>query len=191
MSLIHRIEQFLSAEEVARALEALRMAEEEAAPVYGGGQRVDLRMRSTAKLRPAPAFADSVRELLLGRAQELAELFETDALTLEPLQFLRYREGDFFVAHQDGNTPLIRDDSNFRRVSVVLFLNAPSDTPAPGTYGGGEFLVHSINTRTPVRSEPGTLIAFRSETTHEVAPVTHGERFTIVGWFRLAHAQHG
>jgi SM-20-related protein len=31
---------------------------------------------------------------------------------------------------------------------------------------------------------PGTLVAYRAETTHEVTPVTHGERFTIVSWFR-------
>lgn len=185
MSLIHRIEQFLSREELERTLAALRTADEEAATVYGGGQRVDLRMRSTAKLTPDPAVAGHIRELLTARTEEFETLFATGALTLEPLQFLRYREGDFFVAHQDGNTPLVRDDSNFRRVSVVLFVNAQSDDAAPGTYGGGEFLVHSRNERTPVPAGPGTLIAFPSETTHEVTPVTRGERFTVVGWYRL------
>jgi len=28
------------------------------------------------------------------------------------------------------------------------------------------------------------LVAFRSETTHEVTPVTHGERYSIASWFR-------
>ncbi|MCA1578026.1 MAG: 2OG-Fe(II) oxygenase [Acidobacteria bacterium] len=32
--------------------------------------------------------------------------------------------------------------------------------------------------------ERGTLIAFRAETTHEVTPVTHGERYSMVSWFR-------
>ncbi|MER9409217.1 2OG-Fe(II) oxygenase [Mesorhizobium sp. M0589] len=31
---------------------------------------------------------------------------------------------------------------------------------------------------------PGSLVAFRSETTHEVTPVTCNERFTIVSWYR-------
>jgi SM-20-related protein len=31
---------------------------------------------------------------------------------------------------------------------------------------------------------PGTLVAFRADTTHEVVPVTYGERYTIVTWFR-------
>jgi predicted 2-oxoglutarate/Fe(II)-dependent dioxygenase YbiX len=32
--------------------------------------------------------------------------------------------------------------------------------------------------------EPGMLIAFRAETTHEITPVTHGERYSIVSWYR-------
>jgi predicted 2-oxoglutarate/Fe(II)-dependent dioxygenase YbiX len=31
---------------------------------------------------------------------------------------------------------------------------------------------------------PGTLVAYRAETTHEVTPLTHGERFTVATWFR-------
>jgi SM-20-related protein len=33
---------------------------------------------------------------------------------------------------------------------------------------------------------PGTLIAFRSETTHEVTMVTHGLRYSIATWLRGA-----
>jgi SM-20-related protein len=35
-----------------------------------------------------------------------------------------------------------------------------------------------------VSGKPGILVAFRSETTHEVTPVTHGERLSIVSWYR-------
>ncbi|MEO8337310.1 MAG: 2OG-Fe(II) oxygenase [bacterium] len=56
------------------------------------------------------------------------------------------------------------------------------------TYGGGALVFHgSYANPTPplsVSPAPGTLVAFRSETTHEVTPVTHGERYTIVSWFR-------
>jgi predicted 2-oxoglutarate/Fe(II)-dependent dioxygenase YbiX len=38
--------------------------------------------------------------------------------------------------------------------------------------------------RVELEAEPGTLVAFRSETTHEVTPVTHGERYTIASWYR-------
>jgi SM-20-related protein len=108
----------------------------------------------------------------------------------EEPQFLRYHEGDFFVPHQDGNTPLIHDDSRFRKISAVLFLSASSTAPAPDTYGGGELVLHGPYSgptlRVPVNAPPGTLVTFRAETTHEVTPVTHGERFTIVSWYRAA-----
>jgi predicted 2-oxoglutarate/Fe(II)-dependent dioxygenase YbiX len=32
--------------------------------------------------------------------------------------------------------------------------------------------------------EEGLLVAFRAETLHEVRPVTHGVRFSVVTWFR-------
>jgi predicted 2-oxoglutarate/Fe(II)-dependent dioxygenase YbiX len=38
----------------------------------------------------------------------------------------------------------------------------------------------------PLAPAPGTLVAFPSETTHEVTPITHGERLSIVSWYRAA-----
>jgi SM-20-related protein len=105
----------------------------------------------------------------------------------EEPQFLRYDVGDFFVPHQDGNTPLIHDRSRFRKISVVLFLSTQSEDPTPGTHGGGSLVLHGHHSgpflRVPVLAAPGTLVAFRAETTHEVTPITHGERFTIVSWY--------
>jgi predicted 2-oxoglutarate/Fe(II)-dependent dioxygenase YbiX len=70
----------------------------------------------------------------------------------------------------------------------VIFLSRPSQQPAPGTYGGGTFVFHGPFTdpelRLPLSPPPGTLVAFRAETTHEVTAVTHGERLTVVSWFR-------
>ena len=67
--------------------------------------------------------------------------------------------------------------------------------PEPGTYGGGELILHGPysgpDIRLPLAPTPGTLVAFRAETTHEVAPVTHGERFTIVTWFRSPETAPG
>jgi SM-20-related protein len=108
----------------------------------------------------------------------------------EEPQCLRYEQGDYFVAHQDGNTPLVYDRSRFRRVSLVLFLSTHAGEPAPETYGGGALVFHGAGSesevRVPVNPPAGSVIAFRSETTHEVTPVTHGERYTIVTWFHAA-----
>jgi SM-20-related protein len=71
---------------------------------------------------------------------------------------------------------------------VVVLLSEQSEQPAPGTYCGGALVLHGpVSGSDPAVSlapAPGTLVAFPSETTHEVAPVTHGERLSIVSWYR-------
>jgi SM-20-related protein len=147
-------------------------------------------VRRTTRL-PAP---DRVRELVTRRFRDLKPELESHfGLSLgdyEEPQFLRYEKGDYFVAHQDGNTPLVFDRSRFRRISVVVFLSTPAPEASLHTYGGGSLVFHGSryepDLRLPMTPPPGSLIAFRSETTHEVTPVTHGERYTIVTWFRAA-----
>ncbi|WP_292111302.1 hypothetical protein [Mesorhizobium sp.] len=60
--------------------------------------------------------AQALIERLLAEQKALLERHFAVALgAFEKPQFLHYREGDFFVPHQDGNTPLIHDESRFRR----------------------------------------------------------------------------
>ena len=51
--------------------------------------------------------------LLLNLKETIEEHFGINVGECEEPQFLRYRTGDFFVAHQDGNTPLIFDDQDY------------------------------------------------------------------------------
>jgi SM-20-related protein len=131
--------------------------------------------------------AEQITTRLMQQKDALEQYFERAISSCEPPQFLRYLPGDFFVAHQDGNTPLIHDESRFRKVSAVIFLSAFSQAPAPESYGGGALALYGPysgpDLRVPLTPAPGTLICFRAETTHEVLPVTHGERFTIVSWY--------
>jgi SM-20-related protein len=143
--------------------------------------------RATRAAIPA-GTRERVTRLLMERKRAIEQHFGLQLGECEEPQFLRYETGDFFVAHQDGNTPLVFDQSRFRKISVVIFLSAQSEEPSPGTYSGGSFVLHGPYTgpalRVPIAPAPGTLVAFRAETTHEVAPVTRGERFTIVSWYR-------
>jgi len=181
---------FFTPAETAEIVSTLRQTAGSAATVSGHdtGRAVEMRVRATTRLSMPPALQAKVEQLLLDHMPELSAHFGVELTTCEPPQFLRYQTGDFFVAHQDGNTPLIHDDTRFRKVSAVIFLSEPSPDPRPNTYGGGELIFHGPYSgpmlRVPVQPAPGTLVAFRSETTHEVAPVTHGERYTIVSWFR-------
>jgi SM-20-related protein len=158
----------------------LREADSAAAGVYGGARAVDPRVRSAQALSVDDPLRERIAALLMDVRPRLGEHFGVALDRCEPPQFLRYLPGDFFVAHQDGNTPVMHDDTRHRRVSVVLFLNTG--------YQGGSLVLHGAypdwEKRYVMPAHPGSLLAFRSETTHEVTPVTAGERYTIVSWYR-------
>lgn len=184
------IRDYLDAARRAEIVAELKLAGGGAATVYGKQEAgaVEPRVRKATRLAVATETRARLRGQLLERKRPLEEHFGITLSECEEPQFLRYEEGDYFVAHQDGNTPLIFDDSRHRKVSVVIFLNSQSQEPAPETYGGGALVFHGPYheppLRVPVAAAPGTLVAFRAETTHEVAPVIHGERYTIVSWYR-------
>ena len=159
----------------------LRTAQGAAASVYGksAAGAVDPAVRKATRL----AAPDDTRNRVIARIDELKpaieQYFNVALHEIEEPQFLRYLTGDYFVAHQDGNTPLLRDDSRFRKISVIVFLSDPS------AYDGGSLLVHGpYPEKTAVAAVQGTLFAFPSETTHEVSPLVRGERYTIVSWYR-------
>ncbi|MCA1632590.1 MAG: 2OG-Fe(II) oxygenase [Acidobacteria bacterium] len=188
---LYMVESFFDAETCREFINEMRRSPVGPATVYGRGQSgsVDERVRKAARLAPSTETVERVRRRLLECRGEVGEHFGVSLSVCEEPQFLRYRVGDFFVAHQDGNTGMLRSDrEQSRRVSVVIFLNRQSEAPEAETYGGGS-LVFSDWRAGPGRGEfrlsgeAGTLVTFRSETTHEVLPVTHGERYSIVSWY--------
>ena len=184
------IEGFLDAAEREEIAAELRAAGGGPATVTGKGEggAVAPLVRKTTRIAVAPETRERVKRRLMERKAEIEARFGAALSECEEPQFLRYDQGDFFVAHQDGNTPLIHDDTRHRKVSVVIFLSPRTEEPAPDAYGGGSLVFHGPRPHYDLRVEasaaPGTLVAFRAETTHEVTPVTHGVRFTIVTWFR-------
>ena len=147
---------------------------------------VDERVRRTTRISPPVEIDELVRRLLLSRVGAVGEYFGLTLGELEEPQFLRYEAGDYFVAHQDGNTGMLRSEREERKVSTVIFLNSQTETSEPDAYRGGSLVFHPRGASSPFRltGEAGTLVAFRAETTHEVEPVIDGERFTIASWYR-------
>lgn len=176
------IANFFDAATCARLLDELRHASTSAATVYGGAKKVDSLVRRTKHVAVSEETRALVMQQLASRKAEIEAHFGLTTDVIEEPQFLRYETGDFFVAHQDGNTPLIRDDSRFRKISLVIFLSNRAD------YAGGELVMHgrfpNHAQREIAPADAGTLVAFTAETTHEVTPLQSGERFTIVSWYR-------
>jgi predicted 2-oxoglutarate/Fe(II)-dependent dioxygenase YbiX len=127
-------------------------------------------------------------------APQFAQHFGLELAEYEAPHFVAYEPGGFYRPHRDLYPdvdlpePLVR-----RRMSVVVFLNDPSDAPEPGLgdraprYGGGMLRLsgHEGDEFDPrlawgVPAERGLLVAFRADTWHEVTPVTTGRRYTIV-----------
>src|SRR5262249_52131467 len=127
----------------------------------------------------------------------LEEHFDVVLSDYQMPSFLSYRIGDHYVPHSDS----LRDNEvhdlagadnklREREVSVVVFLNNPSEQRADDCYGGGELTFFGLmkapgmETRgLPLAAKKGLLVAFRSDLIHQVTPVTYGERFTMVTWY--------
>ena len=184
---LHVVKDFFDANTCREIVSEISSSPAAASLTYGKGEgAVDDRIRRAMEVSPSPATVAYVNRRLEEARSELAVHFRVALNGYEPPQFLCYRAGDFFVAHQDGNTGMVNLESDrTRRISISIFLNSQSDEHQSGVYSGGSLLFSDWHTgvRQEVWGEAGTLLAFRSETTHEVAPVTHGKRYAIVSWF--------
>lgn len=186
------VKQFLEPHTCQEIVAEMRASQSDAATVYGRSTSgvVDQSVRQTLRIRPSPATVDFVVQRFLACKQTLEQHFARALGECEDPQFLHYRVGDYFVAHQDGNTGLLRLDTESRLVSLVVFLSREAETPQPDAYCGGSLVFTNLRAgpndqkKFHLPGEPGMLVAFRSETTHEVTPVTHNERYSIVSWFR-------
>ena len=187
---LYLIKNFLDAEVCHEIRNALATSPANAATVYGSAESGSVveTTRRTSRVTAPLQNLEVIEHALKSRQQEIASHYGLAVEGYEEPQFLRYRTGDFFVAHQDGNTGVMRSErEQWRKISVVVFLSQHSEAVQAGTYGGGALVFSEWRRRPhgqiPLHGEPGTLVAFPSETTHEVIPITHGERYSIATWY--------
>lgn len=184
------IKQFLEPNACQKIVAEMNAAQGADATVYGtaASGAVNQNVRRTLRIHPSVETVELIMRRLFELKGAVEKHFGVALSECEEPQFLRYREGDFFVAHQDGNTGLLRLETERRLVSTVIFLSEEADSPQPGAHCGGSLLFTDLRARPDAQKfraigETGTLVAFRAETTHEVTPVTHGERYSIVSWY--------
>src|ERR1041385_8588766 len=178
---------FLDAEMCAKLRSELTEAPTTQAPVYIQGEEglVHETVRKTTSIHPADDTFTDVHTRLLQQKSALEQHFGEALHDCERPQFLRYEKGDFFVRHQDGNTrQLDFDHLRVRRISIVVFLNDFAVEPGANCYSGGLLNFYDQQGMYGLPGETGMLVAFSADTLHEVSPVTSGERFTIINWFR-------
>ena len=131
-----------------------------------------------------------LKERFLRLKPDLEKHFHLALTGCEPPQYLIYQSGNFFKPHCDGGGSGNNETTRRRRVSAVVFLNRESQEPAADGYGMGHLTFYGLlagpqweRCAFSLNAEPGLLIAFPSNTWHEVTPVSHGWRYTVVTWF--------
>jgi len=186
---LHVVKNFFDVSTCRHLIEEIRRGEHNSALTYGKSDgSVDERTRKVKCATLDSQIVDQVAAQLREHLTSLREYFDIPVETIEEPQFLWYRPGDFFVAHQDGNTKLIQLESDrLRRISLTIFLNDQANDESPKSYSGGALVFTDLfsGDRREMPGEAGKLVAFRSELTHEVTPIKHGERFAIVTWCRI------
>jgi SM-20-related protein len=152
---------------------------------------VDLQVRRTLSVDLPPEDIRSIERALDDLRPDLSRHFDVELTTREPTEFLVYGPGAFFAPHRDrptGTSHVAADVAN-RRVSVVVFLSTPTPCADAG-YSGGDLRFYRLLDGPEWKevgfmcdTAPGLLVAFASDTLHEVSPVVAGQRCTVVTWF--------
>src|SRR4051812_34792230 len=99
------VPQFLESSLLDAIVAEMKIAAGSAATVYGStvSGTIDGSVRRTFRVKPLNETVALVIQKLLVLKDAVEKHFDVVLKECEEPQFLRYREGDFFVAHQDGN----------------------------------------------------------------------------------------
>jgi SM-20-related protein len=186
---------FLTATDSSRICDAIASLPSETAEVFPDvldGRTVDPSIRRAEWVDPPLELVEDLSRRLIAVTSDLERWYGRGLGNREGLQFLSYPAGGFYRAHRDR--PRIAggpaDEARGRAVSVVIFLN---DASSPDPFEGGALTFYGLidderwkGVGLPLTPRTGMLVAFRSETLHEVTTITRGVRRVAVTWFPLA-----
>ncbi len=167
---MYRILELLTAQEVE---ECKRIAA--AAPfVHGRITNPHNTAKDNEQLHEQQAYQASSKLLMqaLGRSPEFAE-FAFPMLIAPPL-ITRYKPGMKYGAHADAAFIQLPGQTIRSDLSCTIFLNDPE------TYEGGALHVRLGDADIRFKLKPGEAIVYPSDTSHEVEPVTEGERLVAI-----------
>ena len=183
-------EEFLSPQDCETIQEEMKASQQMDATVGRQGAEdlvVDPYLRKTRMAKVSKATRLRIDQSLASLLPALGAHFNVTLKGMQPTNYLVYRERDFFARHSDVAKSEERAEGR-RKVSIVVFLNDQSEVPTDGAYVGGSLVFYGLLPPPfqilgrPLVGQRGCLVAFRSDVPHEVQPVTHGIRYTLVSW---------
>jgi PKHD-type hydroxylase len=95
-------------------------------------------------------------------------------VSLAPPMMTRYKPGMKYGAHADAAFIQLPGATIRSDLSCTIFLNDPKD------YDGGELNVRLGDAQLTFKLKPGEAIVYPSDSFHQVAPVTRGERLVAI-----------
>tara|TARA_R100000781_G_C4079336_1_gene127156 strand:+ start:162 stop:764 length:603 start_codon:yes stop_codon:yes gene_type:complete len=107
----------------------------------------------------------------------------------EAIQFTKYKPDQFYTWHADDLPAPFGEQSHPNYRGKVRKLSATINLTDPNKYTGGDFEIdlrnneqgRNIITLDKIKAQ-GTVVVFPSFVTHQVRPVTSGERTSLVIW---------
>jgi PKHD-type hydroxylase len=102
--------------------------------------------------------------------------FQFDLSEIEHLQYTVYGKNDYYDWHKDSLP--VTAGRNIRKLSFSLLLDDPKD------YKGGDLELMLDTKPTKTENDRGKMIFFPGYVLHRVAPITRGQRRSLVGWVR-------
>ena len=169
-------EEALSEEEVEKILNDAREAETQSASTFRSGKGEEDSHRKTQIRWLQDERYKTLTQQMMWYIQEANKHFNVDVSYLPPLQFTEYKDiGYHYDMHHDINWD--RQDGMHRKISIVVQLSDPED------YEGGELTFSTTQNPDPLAlAKKGTIICFLSYYEHGVAPISKGDRTSLVGW---------
>ena len=167
---MYRVLQILNDAEVAEC----RKIAETAPFVHGRITNPHNKAKQNEQLHDAAAYQKS-SELLRNAMLRSAEFMDfAFPVSLAPPMMTRYKPGMKYGAHADAAFIQLPGATIRSDLSCTIFLNEPKD------YDGGELNVRLGDAQLAFKLKPGEAIVYPSDSFHQVAPVTRGERLVAI-----------
>ena len=142
----------------------------------------DIRSSKVGFIEPTTDSAWLYKLISAGIAHHNQTYYDYAIEGIETIQFSEYPTGaGYYKPHLDWGAGTI-----FGRNDICRKLSFTIQLSKPDSYEGGDLVLHSGRPLEPEQREQmrefGCLTVFPSWLLHEVTPVTHGTRRSLVGW---------
>jgi len=161
---------------------AMDDGEAEPAEIVDGGFTLDTVARNALDVTLSPAWTRTVEAAVQALWPRIESFFAIDVSWSVGVTCLRYQEGGLYRRHRDRD-PAPGSGTDMRRVSLIVWLSTATTTRDRGEFDGGTLRLYPEGADAiDIPPVAGTLVAFPSDWSHEVLPVTRGTRDAIVDW---------